>query len=83
MSQDKPVINLDESEQSADWLKVYEPIEVGVPPGTPPLEAARMLNLDPDLMVFRQQRQPDGSILRLPRGWWKADGAGSDTPSGS
>ncbi len=39
-----------------------------------------MLNLDPDVMELRQRREPDGSILRPPRGWWKTDGADSDTP---
>jgi hypothetical protein len=57
-------------------------VKIGVPPGMPPLEAARMLNLDLELMVFRQRREPGGSILRLPRGWWKTDDAGSDTPPG-
>jgi hypothetical protein len=75
-----PAVNLDRAEESADWLKVYDPVELGVPPGTEPLEAARMLNLDPDLMVFRQRRQPDGSIRRLPRGWWQ--GVREDPPSG-
>jgi hypothetical protein len=41
-----------------------------------------MLNLDPDVMEFRQRREPDGSILRLPRGWWKTDGVESDTLPG-
>jgi hypothetical protein len=59
---------------------VYDPIELGVSPGTLRLEAGRMLNLDPDVMELRQRREPDGSILRPPRGWWKTDGADSDTP---
>jgi hypothetical protein len=65
------VINLDQSEESADWLKIYDPIELGLPPDTLPLAAARMLNLDPDLTVFRQRRTADGTIVRLPRGWWQ------------
>jgi hypothetical protein len=66
-----PVVSLDRSAESADWIKVYDPMELGVPPGTEPLEAARMLGLDPDLLVFRQRRQPDGTIVRLPEGWWQ------------
>jgi hypothetical protein len=67
----EPAVNLDRDDESADWIKVYDPIELGVPSDTKPLEAARLLRLDPDLMVFRQRRQPDGTILRLPRGWWQ------------
>jgi hypothetical protein len=74
------VIPLDRSEESADWLKIYDPIELGLPPDTLPLAAARMLNLDPDLTVFRQRRTADGTIVRLPRGWWQR--AEEDSPLG-
>ncbi len=50
---------------SADWLKIYDPIELALPPDTLPLAAARMLNLDPDLTVFRQRRTADGTIVRF------------------
>jgi hypothetical protein len=72
-----PLIPLDRPEESADWLKIYDPIELGLPPDTLPLAAARMLNLGPDLAVFRQRRTADGTIVRLPRGWWQRPEEGS------
>jgi hypothetical protein len=83
MSDTRPLVHLDQSEESADWLKVYDPVEIGVPPDTEPLDAARMLNLDPDLMVFRKRRRPDGSIARLPHGWWQANEADATGPRGT
>jgi hypothetical protein len=62
----KLLIELDRTPASADWLKVFDPVEMGLPKDTTPAQAAQLLHMDPDLPVFRRHRQADGTIIEVP-----------------
>lgn len=51
----RPVIQLDQTPRSADWLKKFDPVELGLPVGTTPEQAAEILHLDPSLPSLQKR----------------------------